>query len=82
MSVCVRGTKADELIERSKVEQSLALRKLQTPSGVFGVCWSSKQHRRVQREHNCVLLSVSLCVDVSFIFVPAHHCGLVVELSV
>lgn len=36
MRVWVLGEKADELIERSKMEQSTTLRKLQT---LFGVVW-------------------------------------------
>lgn len=56
------GEKADEMIERSKVERSLMLRKPQTP---FGVVWSLLElktapqgEERTELCHLCVSLSV------------------------
>lgn len=74
------GEMADELIERSKVERSLMLRKPQTP---FGVVWSLlelKSALQGTREKRFMFLYVChLCV---FLFTETFHCVLEVELFV
>ncbi len=79
MSVCDRGEKADELIERSKVEQSMTLRKPQTVwCCVESVgAQNSTAGSRESRFMSSVCFVHYLCV---FLSIKSDQCVLVVEL--